>query len=236
MVLAAGLGERMRPLTLTTPKPLLAVGGRSMIDRALDRIEEAGVAAAVVNLHYLGEQIETHLRSRQRPSIRFSWEEERLETGGGVKRALPLLGTGPFFVINSDSIWLDGPTPALKRLAARWDPAAMDMLLLVTAAPLANDYDGAGDFVMDPVGRLRFRKEREIAPLVFAGVSMMTAAGLDATPDGAFSLRQVWQRAAASGRLYGVVHDGAWFHVGTPEALTAADPMLDPERARWLDT
>jgi MurNAc alpha-1-phosphate uridylyltransferase len=235
IILAAGLGERMRPLTETLPKPLLAVGGRAMIDWALDRLEAGGIEEVVVNLFYRGAQIEAHLNGRARPRIIFSHEAERLETGGGTRQALPLLGENPFLVVNADMIWLDGPTPALARLAARWDEAAMDCLLLLHSAPKAITYDGRGDFTLDPLGRLKRRREREIAPFVYAGVQIVHPRLFAETPPGAFSFNLLFDRAIAAGRAYGLVHDGAWFHIGTPDALAEADPLLNTRNARWLD-
>jgi len=231
-VLAAGLGERMRPLTLERPKPLLTVGGKALIDWTLDRMEAAGIGRIVVNLHYKGEMLEKHLAGR---GIQLSHELERLETGGGVAKALPLLGDQPFYVANSDTIWLDGPTPALDRLAAIWDAERMDALLLLMSAPRADDYDGAGDFLMDPAGRLTKRPERMIAPYVYAGLQIASPRLFRDRPEGSFGFMRLWLRAQEEGRLFGLVHDGAWFHVGTPDTLAATDYQLDPRNARWLE-
>lgn len=235
IILAAGLGERMRPLTDTLPKPLLAVGGRPMIDWALDRLDAARIPDVVINLFYRGAQIESHLQERARPRIVFSHEAERLETGGGTKQALPLLGDAPFLAVNADMIWLDGPTPALERLAARWDDETMDCLLLLHSAPKAMSYEGKGDFTLDPLGRLKRRREREIAPFVYAGVQIVHPRLFADTPDGAFSFNLLFDRAIAKGRSFGLVHDGAWFHIGTPQALADADPLLNTRNARWLE-
>ncbi len=235
MVLAAGLGERMRPLTFDTPKPLLSVGGRALIDWTLDRFAAAGIARIVVNTHYKAEMMERHLRRRGDLDIAISHEPERLETGGGVVRALALLGDAPFYVANSDSVWLDGPTPALDRLAALWDPDRMDVLLLLMAAPRSELYEGPGDFMMDADGRLTFRPERRIAPYVYAGLHIAHTKLFAGAPDGSFRLTRLWRKAETEGRLFGLVHDGAWFHVGTPDALAAADGHLDPRNARWLE-
>jgi MurNAc alpha-1-phosphate uridylyltransferase len=235
MVLAAGLGERMRPLTLDRPKPLLPVGGQALIDWTLDRFAAAGVGTVVVNLHYKAEMLERHLAARPGPAILLSHEAERLETGGGVAKALPLLGERPFYVANSDTIWLDGPTPALDRLAATWDEARMDALLLLMAVPRAESYEGPGDFMMDAAGRLTKRPERRIAPYVYAGLHIAAPRLFRDCPQGAFRLTELWLRAQEEGRLFGLVHDGAWFHVGTPEALAATDEHLDPRNARWLE-
>ncbi len=236
MVLAAGLGERMRPLTLDRPKPLLEVAGRALIDWTLDRFAAAGVRRIVVNAHYKADQVRAHLAGRRDLDIRISDEPERLETGGGVARALPLLGDGPFFVANSDSIWLDGPTSALGRLARSWDPDRMDALLLLMAAPRSDLYVGPGDFMMDAAGRLAFRPERRIAPYVYAGLHITHPRFFGDAPAGPFGLTRLWRRAEAEGRLFGLVHDGVWFHVGTPDALAAAAGRLDARRARWLET
>ena len=227
MVMAAGLGLRMRPLTLERPKPLIPVMGRSMLDHALDRLEEAGVASAVVNSHYKGEMIAEHLKTRTAPAITLSPEDALLETGGGVKKALPLLGTDPVYVINADILWLDGPSPTLARLARHWNPETMDALLLLMATTKSVGYDGRGDYHMDPVGRLTRRSEMEIAPFVFAGVQIVKPELFAAdTPDGAFSTNLIWDRAQEAGRLYGLAHDGLWFHIGTPDALRETEDLL----------
>ncbi|CAO3415685.1 nucleotidyltransferase family protein [Azospirillum doebereinerae] len=227
MVLAAGLGLRMRPLTLDRPKPLIPVLGRPMLDHALDRLAEAGVETAVVNNHYLGGMIETHLAGRAAPAIVHSPEETILETGGGVKKALPLLGGAPVYTVNADILWLDGPIPALRRLAAQWDPERMDALLLLMATTKSVGYEGRGDYHMDPMGGLTRRGERELAPFVFAGVQIVKPALFgDATPEGAFSTNVIWDRAQQAGRLFGLAHDGLWFHIGTPEGLREAEELL----------
>ena len=235
MVLAAGLGERMRPLTLDRPKPLLRVGGRALIDWSLDRFARSGVGRIVVNLHYKAEMLERHLGERRDLDISLSHEPDRLETGGGIVRALPLLGDRPFYVANSDSIWLDGPSPAVDRLAATWDDERMDVLMLLMCAPRSDLYEGPGDFMMDPAGRLSARPERRIAPYVYAGLHIVSPRLFEGAPAGPFRLTQLWRRAQESGRLFGLAHDGAWFHVGTPKALKAADEQLDPRNARWLE-
>lgn len=226
MVLAAGFGKRLRPLTETLPKPLVQVNGEAMLDRILDRLSEAGVRKAVVNLHHLGEVIEDHLKDRQAPEIVLSPEAEILETGGGVKKALPQLGKEPFFVLNGDVLWLDGRRPALQRLAEVWDGRRMDCLLLLHQSVFAYGYDGRGDFMMDPNGLIRRRREREIAPFVFAGMQILHPKLLDATPEGPFSLNRLYDKAAERGRLYGISHDGEWFHVGTPQDLKTAEAAM----------
>jgi MurNAc alpha-1-phosphate uridylyltransferase len=228
MVLAAGKGLRLRPITLSRPKPLVEVAGQAMLDGVLDRLAEAGVAEAVVNTHHLGHMIEGHLMSRKAPRIRISREEALLETGGGVKKALPLLGSRPFYAINGDVIWRDGKTPALRRLAEAWDEEAMDVLLLLQPTASAIGYEGKGDFVMDQLGRLRRRKEGEVAPFLFAGLQILRHSLFAETPDGPFSLNLLYDRALAAGRLRGLRHDGAWYHVGTPEDLARVEAALAP--------
>jgi N-acetyl-alpha-D-muramate 1-phosphate uridylyltransferase len=226
MVLAAGRGERMRPLTERLPKPLIEVGGKAMLDWALDHLAAAGVDQAVVNLHHLGGQIEAHVKDRARPHVTFSREAELLETGGGVAAALAGLGPDAFYVLNGDVVWLDGLEPALPRLARTWNDDEMDGLLLLQPVTGAYGYDGAGDFAMDAVGRLRRRCEREVAPFVFAGVQLLHPRLFAGGPGGAFSLNLLYDRAIESGRLWGLRHDGHWFHVGTPEALSGVEDAL----------
>lgn len=230
MVLAAGHGKRMRPLTDATPKPLLEVSGRPLLDHILDHLRRAGIGRIVVNLHHLGEAIERHLAGVEEPEILLSWERAQLlETGGGVKAALPQLGAEPFFVVNGDVVWLDGVVPALRRLAAVWDPERMDGLLLLHPTITAHGYDGEGDFMMDPQGRLRRRDEREVAAFLFAGVQILHPRLFKGAPEGAFSLNRLYDQAIEAERLYGLRHDGEWFHVGTPEALRLADELLREE-------
>ncbi|HEX9789534.1 MAG TPA: nucleotidyltransferase family protein [Kiloniellales bacterium] len=226
MILAAGLGERMRPVTNDLPKPLIPVAGQPLIDSILDRLNAAGVPDVVVNLHYLGEKLKHHLQARTRPRIAFSPESTRLETGGGVRRALPLLGADPFYVVNGDVCWLDGVVPALDRLAAAWRDETMDALLLLQPTATAFGYDGRGDFRLDPLGQARRRGEREVVPFVFAGVQILHPRLFAGTPEGAFSLNLVYDKAAAAGRLYGVRHDGEWFHIGTPQGLRDVEEAL----------
>ncbi|MFZ4762510.1 MAG: nucleotidyltransferase family protein [Alphaproteobacteria bacterium] len=238
MILAAGLGERMRPLTIYKPKPLIEVCGQPIIDWCFDHLRRAGVNNNVVNLHYLGEMIEHHLEKMgekyPNSSISFSPEKELLNTGGGVRQALPLLGEEAFFVLNADTIWLDGPMPALRRLAECWDETTMDVLLLMQPKPKAHFHDGPGDYAMDSLGRLRYRKEREIVSYVYAGVHIMHPRLLEHAPQGAFSLKKLWDSAEKEGRLYGLVHDGWWFHVGTPEALDATNNILQRKTVHWV--
>lgn len=228
MVLAAGLGTRMRPITDSVPKPLVRVGGRALLDHALDRVAEAGIGRAVVNVHHLAQQIEAHLAHRGGlPEVAVSDERDGLlETGGGVVRALPLIGPGPFVVLNSDSFWIEGPRSNLARLVEAWDPARMDALLLLAPTATSLGYDGRGDFRMDPEGRLVRRPEREVAPFLYAGVAVFAPHGFADAPAGAFSLNRIFDRAAAGGRLFGLRLDGQWLHVGTPQAIEAAEARV----------
>ncbi len=227
MILAAGLGKRMRPVTDTLPKPLVPVGGRALIDHALDRAAESGIETAIVNVHYLADLVEAHVRARRRPKIVISDERgELLETGGGIRKALPLLGPDPFLVLNSDSLWIDGATPNLLSLQETWDPERMDILLLVAEAAKSLGYQGRGDFSIDGDGRLQRRGERPSVPLVYAGVAILKPQLFDDTPQGAFSLNLVFDRAIVAGRLYGMPLDGQWLHVGTPDAIAAAEERL----------
>jgi len=227
MVLAAGLGKRMRPITDTLPKPLVPIGGRALIDHALERASEAGIETAIVNVHYLADLIEAHVRPRRRPRIIVSDERgQLLETGGGIKKALPLLGAEPFLLLNSDSLWTEGGAPNLLRLQEAWDPERMDILLLVADAGQSLGYQGRGDFSMAADRRLERRGERPSAPLIYAGVAILKPHLFDDTPDGAFSLNLLFDRAIVAGRLYGMPLDGQWLHVGTPDAIAAAEERL----------
>ena len=233
MVLAAGRGERMRPLTDTLPKPLIDVGGRALVDRVIDRLIEAGVEAVTVNLHHLGHLIEDHLGRRASgcAKISFSPEDMPLDTGGGVTRALPLLGREPFFVANADVIWLNGRDDALGRLATAWDDRLMDGLLLLHSTVEAYGYEGVGDFTVDPAGRLARRPEGEVAPFVFTGVQIFHPRLFDGAPEASFSLNLLYDKALGRGRLYGVVHDGEWFHLGTPRGLEEAEAYMNERHA-----
>jgi N-acetyl-alpha-D-muramate 1-phosphate uridylyltransferase len=227
MVLAAGLGTRMRPLTEARPKPLVPVGGKALIDHVLDKLAEAQVETAVVNIHYFADQIERHVGTRTAPAIVVSDERDALlGTGGGVVKALPWLGDAPFFHVNSDTLWIDGVKSNLERLVDGFDPEAMDGLLLLASTAASVGYSGRGDFVMAPDGRLRRRAEREVAPFVFAGVAILAPALFVDAPQGAFSLNFLFDRAAQNGRLFGVRLDGVWMHVGTPEAIAAAERAI----------
>ncbi|MEE8516365.1 MAG: nucleotidyltransferase family protein [Alphaproteobacteria bacterium] len=228
MVLAAGLGVRMRPLTNDTPKPLLAVGGKAMIDHALDHLAAIGIGDCVVNAHYLADMVATHLESRDLPAIHLVTEPDLLDTGGGVSHVRQLLGPDPFYVVNGDILWRDGPTPALARLAQAWDDGAMDALLLVHPTEDAFGYDGGGDFFLGHGGGgpLRRRIKGEAAPFVFTGIQILHPGLFSDAPEGAFSLNFLYDRALAAGRLHGLVHDGEWFHIGTPETLARAEQHL----------
>jgi MurNAc alpha-1-phosphate uridylyltransferase len=229
MVLAAGLGTRMRPITDRIPKPLVPVAGKPLIDHAIDRLAEAGVKRVVVNIHHKADMLARHLETRRTPSITLSREDELLETGGGILKALPLLDD-MFYVVNSDVLWLDGKTAALRRLARAWDPARLDAVLLLQRTTTALGYEGPGDFFLDPLGVLRRRREREVAPHLFAGVQILHRRLFDGRPPGKFSLNPLWDRAIAAGRLAAIVHDGEWYHIGTPAGLALAEERLATHR------
>ena len=227
MVLAAGLGKRMRPLTIARPKPLIPIAGRTLLDRTLDHLREAGVQRAVINTHYFADHIDAHLaRVDQGLEIALSDERARLlETGGGVVKALPLIDSDPFYVVNSDNLWVDGSLDTLKLLAHRWNPEVMDGLLLLVPLARATGYEGRGDFYMDPVGRLR-RRDHRVAPYVYSGVQLLARRLFDGEPAEPFSLNRIYDKALAARRLYGAVHQGLWFHVGTPEAVGITEARL----------
>lgn len=227
MVLAAGIGKRMRPLTATVPKPLIEVAGRSLIDHSFDRLERAEVETAVVNVHYLADLVRAHVSRRKRPQVVVSDERAKLlDTGGGVAKALPLLGPAPFYHLNSDSFWIEGARPNLDWLAAGWDDATMDALLLVSPTVRAIGYSGRGDFRLDPAGRLARRGEREVVPFVYAGAAILHPRLFEGCPEGPFSLNRLFDRAIEAGRLFGVRMDGLWLHVGTPEAIAEAEMSI----------
>jgi MurNAc alpha-1-phosphate uridylyltransferase len=229
MVLAAGLGTRMRPITDALPKPLVKVGGRTLLDYALDRVEEAGVAAAVVNAHYLAPMLKEHLASRERPHVVISEEPDLLETGGGVRKALPLLGEF-FFVVNSDVLWLNGRRSALRRLGDFYDPLEIDALLLLQRTTTAIGYDGSGDYFLDSVGVPRRRRHEQVAPYIFSGVQILHRRLFDDVTETKFSLNLLYDRAEEAGRLRAIVHDGLWFHIGTPKGLAEAEEELAVHR------
>lgn len=226
LVLAAGLGTRMRPLTQDRPKPLLPVGGKPLIDHMLDRLLEGGVEEVVVNVHYLADAMEAHLAGRRAPRLRISDERTHLlETGGALKKARPMLGGGPIFIGNTDSVW-QGGSPATLALARAWDPARMDVLLLLVPLENTMGFDGPGDFFPGGEGRLRFRDEAASAPLAYMGLHITKPQIVDCIEEASFSLAKIWRRLALEGRLHGCVFDGFWMHVGDPAALAAAHARL----------
>ncbi|MGL4240497.1 MAG: nucleotidyltransferase family protein [Beijerinckiaceae bacterium] len=226
MVLAAGLGTRMRPLTDTLPKPLIKVAGRPLIDYILGYCREAGVGDAVVNVHYLADLMESHVRKIDAPRITISDEREKLlDSGGGVLKALPFLGSGPFYVLNADAIWVDGPRPSLARLAEHWNHDAMDVLLLLAHASSATGWGNRGDFAMDQDGRLRRPEKGEVTPFIYAGAGIWKPELFAGRPE-VFSLNRIFDEAIARGRLHGLLLDGTWMHVGTPEAIPEAEAAI----------
>lgn len=227
MVFAAGLGTRMRPLTDRLPKPLIQVGGKPMIDHMLDRFAAVGVREAIVNVHYMADQIEAHLKARKVPRIVISDERDQLlDQAGGIRKALPHLGSAPFFICNTDAFWLEGPRSNIEALAARWNPEVMDILLLVAATTSSVGVDWPGDFLMGPDGRLTRRSEREVAPFVYTGVGILKPdLFMDAAP-GPIRLAPYFFAAAERGRLYGQRLDGQWLHVGTPDAIEQAERTI----------
>jgi MurNAc alpha-1-phosphate uridylyltransferase len=229
MILAAGLGTRMRPLSESVPKPLLEISGSTLLDRAIDRLVLAGVERVVVNAHYKAEIVAAHLAGRPKPRVEISREEELLETGGGVARALPLLGDS-FFVVNGDVLWLDSKDFALSRLAGTFDPVRMDAVLLLQRTVTAVGYDGRGDYFLDRLGTPRRRREREVAPYLFSGIQLLHRRAFDGIGERKFSLNLVYDNAERAGRLHAIVHDGEWFHVGTPEGLAATRARLASHR------
>jgi MurNAc alpha-1-phosphate uridylyltransferase len=227
MVLAAGVGARMRPLTESRPKPLVEVAGKALLDHVLDRLAEANVERAVVNVHHFAEQMQRHLATRAKPRIVISDERGLLlGTGGGVKKALGELGEAPFFHLNADTIWIDGVTPNLVRLAEAFDLASMDALLLLAPTAGSIGYAGRGDFALAADGRLRARSEREVAPFVYAGAAIFAPALFAGSPQGEFPLTALFTRAAEAGRLHGLRLEGLWMHVGTPDAIAAAEAAI----------
>jgi N-acetyl-alpha-D-muramate 1-phosphate uridylyltransferase len=229
MVMAAGLGKRMRPLTATRPKPLVEVAGKTLLDHTLDRLRAAGVKKAVVNVHYLADALEAHLKNRVK-GIEIAVSDEReqlLETGGGLVRALPLIDADPFLVVNSDNLWIDGPVDSLRLLASAWDEARMDALLLLVPLARAHCHKGQGDFHMSAAGRLRRRRPGGVAPFVYTGIQLVSKRLLEGTvPEGPFSTNLLWDRAIEKGRLYGLAHEGLWFDIGAPANIRKAEEML----------
>lgn len=226
MVLAAGLGKRMRPLTASQPKPLVRVAGKPLIDHTLDRLVEAGVTRAVVNVHYLADALISHLEARKKPEILISDERAMLlETGGGMVKAQGML-PDPFFCLNSDNVWLDGPRDAFHDLSNRWNPDEMDALLLMVPHARALNFRGKGDFSMDPLGRLSRRRSGRIAPFIYTGIQLVSHRLLRDAPEGAFSTNILWERAMEEGRLFGTGFTGQWFEVGTPQSIGPTEEAL----------
>jgi N-acetyl-alpha-D-muramate 1-phosphate uridylyltransferase len=228
MVMAAGLGTRMRPLTECTPKPLIKVAGRALIDHVLERLATAGVKHVVANVHYLPDQIEAYLASHSH-GLDITISDERdllLETGGGLVKAAPLIDADPFLAVNSDNLWIDGPVDTVKLLASHWDDKRMDALLLLVPQARAFNHGGLGDFHMGRSGRLRRREKRRVAPFVFTGVQMLSKRLLRDAPEGPFSTNLLWDRAIAQGRCFGAVHQGLWFDVGTPGAIERTQELI----------
>ena len=229
MVMAAGLGKRMRPLTATRPKPLVSVAGKPLIDHVFDRLRSAGIARAVVNVHYMADAMEAHLKARVKDiDVIVSDERQQLlETGGGLMHARPLLGDAPILCVNSDNLWIDGPVDAIRALAQHWDDARMDALLLLVPLARAHSHPGKGDFHLDAMGRIvSRRKPGRLAPFVYTGVQMLHPRILTDAPEGAFSTNLFWNRAIQAGRAWGVVHQGLWFDIGSPAAIGEAEAIL----------
>jgi MurNAc alpha-1-phosphate uridylyltransferase len=229
MIMAAGLGKRMRPLTATRPKPLIEVGGKALLDHVLERLRAAGVRKVVVNVHYLADALEAHLISRDH-GLEVVISDERnmlLETGGGLVQAAPLIDADPFLALNSDNLWIDGPADTLKLLASQWDDARMDALLLLVPQARALNHSGLGDFHMDRAGRLRRRERSRVAPFVFTGIQIASKRLLRDAPEGPFSTNILWDRAIEEGRCFGAVHQGLWFDVGTPQSIPMTEAAIE---------
>lgn len=229
MVMAAGLGKRMRPLTATTPKPLIQVGGKPLLDHVLEKLRSAGVKKVVVNVHYLADAVEAHLASRAH-GLEVAISDERgllMETGGGMVQAERMIDSDPFLAVNSDNLWVDGPADTLKLLASHWDDSKMDALLLLVPLARAENHKGIGDFHMDRTGRLRRRNRSHVAPFVFTGVQMVSKRLLRDAPEGPFSTNILWDRAIEEGRCFGAVHQGLWFDVGTPTSIPMTEAALE---------
>jgi MurNAc alpha-1-phosphate uridylyltransferase len=229
MIMAAGLGKRMRPLTATRPKPLIEVKGKALLDHVLEKLREAGVRKIVVNVHYLADALEAHLMSRDHGLEVVSSDERELlmETGGGLVRAAPLIDCDPFLALNSDNLWIDGPADTLRLLASQWDDSRMDALLLLVPQARALNHKGIGDFHMDRAGRIRRREKSHVAPFVFTGIQMVSKRLLRDSPEGPFSTNLLWDRAIAEGRCFGAVHQGLWFDVGTPQSIRLTETALE---------
>ena len=229
MIMAAGLGKRMRPLTATRPKPLIEVKGKALLDHVLEKLREAGVRKIVVNVHYLADALEAHLMSRDH-GLEVVISDERdllMETGGGLVRAAPLIDCDPFLALNSDNLWIDGPADTLRLLASQWDDSRMDALLLLVPQARALNHKGIGDFHMDRAGRIRRREKSHVAPVVFTGIQMVSKRLLRDSPEGPFSTNLLWDRAIAEGRCFGAVHQGLWFDVGTPQSIRLTETALE---------
>ena len=229
MVLAAGLGKRMRPLTASRPKPLIEVAGQALLDHLLDKLRAAGVEKAVVNVHYLADAVEAHL-AKDSHGLDIAISDERsllLETGGGMVKAASLIDSDPFLVVNSDNLWIDGPADTLKLLASHWDGGKMDALLLLVPHARAQNHGGRGDFHMDRQGRLRRRDRTHVAPFVYTGIQIVSKRLLEGAPEGPFSTNLLWDRAMEEGRCFGAVHQGLWFDVGTPQSIKATELTLE---------
>lgn len=225
MILAAGLGKRMRPLTATTPKPLIEVNGQALIDHGMDRLEAAGVKSCVVNVHYLADLVEVHVRRRKNMDVVVSDERDLLlDTGGGIKKALPLLGDDPFFQLNADTCyWIEGVKPNLEHMIDAWDADRMDALLLIAETVKSIGYAGRGDFDMARDGSLTRRPEKGVTPFAYAGAAILHPRLFDNAPEGPFSMNTLFDQAIENGRLFGVQMEGLWLHIGTPEAIRAAE-------------
>lgn len=229
MIMAAGLGKRMRPLTATRPKPLIEVGGKTLLDHVLERLRTAGVRKVVVNVHYFADALEAHLASRDH-GLEVVISDERdllMETGGGLVRAAPLIDTDPFLALNSDNLWIDGPADTLRLLASQWDDARMDALLLLVPQARALNHNGMGDFHMGSTGRLRRRERSHVAPFVFTGIQIASKRLLRDAPEGPFSTNILWDRAIEEGRCFGAVHQGLWFDVGTPQSIQLTETAIE---------
>jgi MurNAc alpha-1-phosphate uridylyltransferase len=226
MIMAAGMGKRMRPLTASQPKPLVRVGGKPLIDHALDKLATAGVEKAVVNVHYLADALEAHVTERTSPKVMISDERDALlETGGGMVKAQDDL-PDPFFCLNADNIWLDGPRDAFHDLSHRWNPDEMDALLLLVPHARAANFRGKGDFHMDALGRVTRRRSGRIAPFIYTGIQLVSKRLLRDAPEGKFSTNILWTRAIEEGRLFGTSFTGHWFEVGTPQAIAPTEEAL----------
>ncbi|MDJ0612034.1 MAG: nucleotidyltransferase family protein [Rhizobiaceae bacterium] len=227
MILAAGLGTRMRPITESTPKPLIEVYGKPMLDHALDALQRAGVEEVVLNVHYLADQIEDHVQSRRDMKIHISDERaELLDSGGGIANALPMLGEDPFYLLNADSFWIEGFKPNLVRMAEFWQSSEMDILLLLSGMATAVGFGSRGDFTMDADGRLTRRIEHKVAPFAYAGAAILDPSIFDTAPSGAFSLNRQFDEALEKERLFGLRLEGLWLHVGTPDAIHEAEDAI----------